>query len=98
MPLHGCHAAVPTPMAGSPSRRRGSTCSARIHRQHPRPPAAVEPGVPMPASFPAGFLFGTSTASYQIEGAVGEGGRGLSIWDTFSHTPGKVYRGDTGDI
>jgi beta-glucosidase len=52
----------------------------------------------MPASFPAGFLFGTSTASYQIEGAVGEGGRGLSIWDTFSHTPGKVYRGDTGDI
>jgi beta-glucosidase len=52
----------------------------------------------MTVSFPAGFLFGTSTASYQIEGAVTEGGRGVSIWDTFSHTPGKVYRGDTGDV
>ena len=48
--------------------------------------------------FPDDFLWGAATASYQIEGAVGEGGRGASIWDTFSHTPGKVYRGDTGDI
>ncbi|CAN5140098.1 GH1 family beta-glucosidase [soil metagenome] len=48
--------------------------------------------------FPEDFLWGTATASYQIEGAVNEGGRGTSIWDTFSHTPGKVYRGDTGDI
>ncbi len=50
------------------------------------------------ARFPDGFLWGTATASYQVEGAVGEDGRGPSIWDTFSHTPGKVYRGDTGDI
>ncbi len=49
-------------------------------------------------NFPEGFLWGTATASYQIEGAVNEDGRGTSIWDTFSHTPGKVYRGDTGDI
>jgi beta-glucosidase len=48
--------------------------------------------------FPEGFLWGTATASYQVEGAVDEDGRGTSIWDTFSHTPGKVYRGDTGDI
>jgi beta-glucosidase len=48
--------------------------------------------------FPEGFLWGTATASYQVEGAVGEDGRGTSIWDTFSHTPGKVYRGDTGDV
>jgi beta-glucosidase len=48
--------------------------------------------------FPDDFLWGTATASYQIEGAVGEGGRGASIWDTFSHTPGKTYRGDTGDV
>lgn len=48
--------------------------------------------------FPDGFLWGTATASYQIEGAVNEDGRGPSIWDTFSHTPGRVYRGDTGDI
>ena len=47
--------------------------------------------------FPEDFLWGTATASYQIEGAVDEDGRGASIWDTFSHTPGKVYRGDTGD-
>lgn len=48
--------------------------------------------------FPAGFFWGTATASYQIEGAVREDGRGLSIWDTFSHTPGKVLNGDTGDV
>jgi beta-glucosidase len=50
------------------------------------------------ARFPDGFLWGTATASYQVEGAVEEGGRGPSIWDTFSHTPGKVLHGDTGDI
>jgi beta-glucosidase len=49
-------------------------------------------------NFPEDFLWGTATASYQVEGAVDEDGRGPSIWDTFSHTPGKVYRGDTGDI
>jgi beta-glucosidase len=49
-------------------------------------------------AFPAGFLFGTATAAYQIEGGVAEGGRGPSIWDTFSHTPGRIHRGDTGDI
>jgi beta-glucosidase len=49
-------------------------------------------------SFPENFLWGTATASYQVEGAVNEDGRGTSIWDTFSHTPGKVLHGDTGDI
>ena len=44
-------------------------------------------------SFPKQFLWGTATASYQVEGAVTEGGRGPSIWDTFSHTPGKVANG-----
>ncbi len=48
--------------------------------------------------FPADFLWGSATASYQIEGAAAEGGRGPSIWDTFSHTPGKVEDGDTGDV
>jgi len=49
-------------------------------------------------SFPASFLWGVSTASYQIEGAVREDGRGASIWDTFSHTPGRTRDGDTGDV
>src|SRR6478609_932935 len=44
------------------------------------------------------FLWGTPTASYQIEGAVAEDGRGVSIWDTFSHEPGRVRDGDTGDV
>src|SRR3954451_10651650 len=48
--------------------------------------------------FPRGFVWGAATASYQIEGAAHEDGRGLSIWDTFSHTPGKVVNGDTGDV
>ncbi|MCA9908527.1 MAG: family 1 glycosylhydrolase, partial [Anaerolineae bacterium] len=48
--------------------------------------------------FDADFLWGASTASYQIEGAVTEDGRGETIWDRFSHTPGKVRNGDTGDV
>jgi beta-glucosidase len=48
--------------------------------------------------FPPGFLWGTATASYQIEGAVHEDGRGASIWDTFAHQPGAVWNGDNGDI
>ncbi|NYF78897.1 GH1 family beta-glucosidase [Granulicella arctica] len=48
--------------------------------------------------FPHGFLWGSATASYQVEGTVKEDGRGPSIWDTFSHTPGKTHNGDTGDV
>src|SRR5580658_7228516 len=48
--------------------------------------------------FPDNFLWGVATAAYQIEGGARDGGRGPSIWDTFSHTPGKVRRGDTGDV
>ena len=48
--------------------------------------------------FPEGFTWGASTAAYQIEGAADADGKGPSVWDTFSHTPGKVHCGDTGDI
>jgi beta-glucosidase len=48
--------------------------------------------------FPPDFSWGASTAAYQIEGAVAQDGRGPSIWDTFSHTPGRVLNGDNGDI
>src|ERR1700730_18427154 len=52
----------------------------------------------IPTAFPADFLWGAATASYQIEGAAYQDGRGMSIWDQFAATPGKVYQGDNGDI
>jgi beta-glucosidase len=58
----------------------------------------AESGAGGALSFPQGFTWGVSTASYQIEGAATEDGRGPSIWDTFSHEPGNVRGGDTGDI
>ncbi|MFQ6065647.1 MAG: GH1 family beta-glucosidase [bacterium] len=48
--------------------------------------------------FPHNFLWGAATASHQIEGACNEDGKGESIWDRFSHIPGKIHRGDTGDV
>ena len=48
--------------------------------------------------FPEGFIWGAATASYQIEGAWNEDGKGESVWDKFSHIPGKIQNGDTGDI
>jgi beta-glucosidase len=48
--------------------------------------------------FPEGFIWGTATSAYQIEGAVNEDGRGPSIWDTFCREPGKVWQGHTGDV
>ncbi len=56
------------------------------------------PQTPDTRTFPPGFLWGTATAAYQIEGAATEDGRTPSIWDTYSRTPGKVRNGDTGDI
>ena len=49
-------------------------------------------------TFSKDFIWGAATASYQIEGAAFEDGKGLSVWDRFSHTPGKVFGGHTGDI
>jgi beta-glucosidase len=50
------------------------------------------------SSFPSDFVWGAATASYQIEGAAQEDGRGESVWDRFCATPGKVRGGDTGDV
>jgi beta-glucosidase len=66
----------------------------------PVTPTADVAGVAEPEllRFPADFLWGTATAAYQIEGAARADGRGPSIWDTFSHTPGRVQNGDNGDV
>src|SRR5690625_1233198 len=48
--------------------------------------------------FPQNFKWGSATAAYQIEGAAEVDGRGPSIWDTFSKTPGKIRNGDNGDV
>jgi beta-glucosidase len=60
-----------------------------------RDPESVGPD---PAGFPPGFVWGVATAAYQIEGAADEDGREPSVWDTFSHTPGRVRGGHTGDV
>ncbi len=61
-------------------------------------PAVTDTATAAAPSFPEAFLWGASTAAYQIEGAAREDGRGPSIWDTFSHTPGALTNGDTGDV
>lgn len=58
------------------------------------PQTAVRPSV----TFPDGFVWGSATAAYQIEGAVDADGRGRSIWDTFSHQPGRIVDGTDGDV
>ena len=71
----------------------------------PEPEVSQAQAQPNPASqpstgreFPKGFYWGVATASYQIEGAWNEDGKGRSIWDTFAHTPGRIKNDDTGDV
>src|SRR5580700_5481277 len=53
---------------------------------------------PMRLEYPKGFLWGCATAAYQVEGGAQADGRGPSLWDVFSHTPGKTHNGETGDV
>lgn len=85
--------------AGSLLPWRGA--SAQMPSLYPTPPRSgtgVPPAELSGAHFPANFYWGTATASYQVEGAWDEDGKGESIWDRFSHTVGKVKGGDTGDV
>lgn len=71
--------------------------------QEPQKTKSSETPQAQPASdddfvFPKDFVWGTGTSSYQVEGAWNVDGKGESIWDRFSHTPGKVKNGDTGDV
>src|SRR5262249_62086794 len=74
----------------------GGSGAAAASGAEPGDAAAAERGALR--AFPTGFLWGTATAAYQIEGAVSEDGRGPSIWDTFTHTPGKIRNDDNGDV
>src|SRR5262245_8742054 len=60
--------------------------------------APWESDADLAVSFPAAFLWGAATAAYQIEGATRADGRGPSIWDRFSATPGRTRNGDTGEV
>jgi beta-glucosidase len=62
------------------------------------PKRAPEPEHRLELRFPDDFVWGAATSAYQIEGATAEDGRGESVWDTFSHTVGRVRNGDTGDV
>jgi beta-glucosidase len=62
------------------------------------PSFALAERTPLNLTFPQGFLWGCATAAYQIEGGATADGRGPSLWDVFSHTPGKTHDGDTGDV
>ena len=66
-----------------------------VPTQPPHPPSR-EPTLGL--RFPEGFVWGAATSAYQIEGAAAVDGRGPSVWDSFSHTPGKIRGGDTGDV
>jgi beta-glucosidase len=81
-------AAVGTLAAGCSSNERNAAHSDQNATSQPT--AAGE--------FPKGYFWGVATASYQVEGAWNEDGKGLSIWDTFAHRPGNIKNGDTGDI
>lgn len=84
------------------SRRTFARLAGLLTASRAVPSLAAAPGKPAAAAhalhFPAGFLWGSATASYQVEGAVKEDGRGTTIWDTFAHTAGKTHNGDNGDI
>src|SRR5689334_2543321 len=69
----------------------GAGCTASVY-------GAAAEAAPLDLSFPKDFRWGCATASYQIEGAAKEDGRGATNWDVFSHTPGRVANGDTGDV
>ncbi len=76
---------------------KAAAVSAAAPLLSPTPAAGAVPSGSV-AGFPKDFLWGTATASYQVEGSARKQGRGPSIWDTFSHTAGRVDHGDTGDM
>ena len=88
-------------ITASPAFGRNSVSAATSRATDQLPgsvPGAISESVIREARFPQEFLWGAATASYQVEGAWDEDGKGESIWDRFAHTPGKVRGGVTGDV
>src|SRR5687767_11963993 len=82
---------VPRRRAGSPRPGEGRNLSAAESPTEERLQALAD-------LFPTGFAWGAATSAYQVEGGADADGRTPSIWDTFSHTPGRVLGGETGDV
>jgi beta-glucosidase len=91
----GAAAGLPAVLTGCSSSSRASTVSANTIASAASP-QRFEP--PSEIAFPKGFIWGASTAAYQIEGAWKADSKGESIWDRFAHTAGKIKNRDTGDI
>lgn len=63
-----------------------------------KPESGASPAAHQPSPFPPGFLWGTSTSAFQVEGTAHEDGRGASVWDAFTATPGMVFQGQTAEV
>ncbi|WBB80261.1 GH1 family beta-glucosidase [Micromonospora sp. WMMD882] len=83
----------PAPAAGLPT-ADGRTTSVNGHG----PGRHTDPEGQLGLRFPPDFGWGAATSAYQVEGATKDDGRGESVWDTFSRTPGRTHGGDTGDV
>jgi beta-glucosidase len=90
----GAAAAVPSLFSACSASPKSTPASAVAPSTSGKQAAASALGI----TFPKNFCWGTATASYQIEGASKEDGKGESIWDRFAHTPGKIKNADTGDV
>src|SRR5689334_11450124 len=93
-----CASASAPPSRPSQSRRPPGTSRGVMSPLPPPRSERTSMSSQFTSTFPSDFVWGAATASYQIEGAANEDGRGESVWDRFCATPGKVRNGDTGAI